>query len=62
MEPTKGRFRGKEMSVIDARMELTKAELDEFEVTLEDGSVVRPFRFCEIDPEVRSDENGILSF
>ena len=62
MEPTKCRFRGEEMTIVDARMELTREELDEVEVTLEDGSVIRPFRFCEIDPEVRRDEDGILSF
>jgi hypothetical protein len=50
------------MTIVDARMELTREELDEVEVTLEDGSVIRPFRFCEIDPEVRRDEDGILSF
>ena len=61
-EPTKCRFKGEEMDIADARMMLTKDELEQVEVTLADGSVVRPFRFCEIDPVVTVDEHGILRF
>jgi hypothetical protein len=59
-EPTRCRFRGKEMDIADARMILSKDELPEVEVTMADGSVVRPFRFCEVDPEVTVDEHGGL--
>lgn len=50
------------MHIIDARMMLTKEQLSEVEVTVSDGSVIRPFRFCEIDPEFTTDENGELGF
>jgi hypothetical protein len=59
--PAKCRFRGEEMDIADARMMLSKEELEEVEVTLEDGSVVRPFRFCEPEPWVGSDKDGILA-
>jgi hypothetical protein len=62
MEPSKPgmcRFRGEEMALADAQMMLTKEELDEVEVTQADGSVVRPFRFCEVDPEIRFTKDGI---
>lgn len=62
MEPTKGRFRGEEVDLADAPMMLTKAELEQVEVTREDGTVVRPWRFNEVDPKVGSDDDGILSF
>lgn len=61
-ETTKCRFRGEEMTIADARMQLTKKELEEIEVTQPDGSVIRPFRFDEPDPKVGHDERGILSF
>jgi hypothetical protein len=61
-KPEKCRFRGEEMFLADALMELSKEELTEVEVTLEDGSVVRPFRFCEIDPQFTDDEDGELGF
>jgi len=59
---TKCRYKGEEMDLGDARMMLTKAELEEVEVVMADGSVVRPYRFCEIDPVFSSGKNGILSF
>jgi hypothetical protein len=59
-EPTKGRFRGEEIDLADARMMLTKAELAEVEVTLENGTVVRAFR--DLDPEFRHDKDGNPSF
>jgi len=62
LEPTKCRYKGEEMHIIDARMMLTKEQLSEVEVTVSDGSVIRPFRFCEIDPEFTTDENGELGF
>jgi hypothetical protein len=61
-DPTKGRFRGQEFDLADLRMMLTKDELAEVEVTLEDGSIIRPFRFCEPNPEIRRDKDGKLSF
>jgi hypothetical protein len=61
-EPTKCRYKGEEMDIVDARMMLTKEQLSEVEITLDDGSVVRPFRFSEIDPEFTTDENGMLVF
>ena len=60
--PDTCRFRGTEMHLADARMQLTSDELAEVEVTLEDGKVVRPFRFNEVDPEIKSNEHGVLSF
>jgi hypothetical protein len=59
--PTKRRLRGEEMHLADARMMLSKEELEEVEVTLEDRSVVWPFRYNEPDPKVGRDERGILS-
>lgn len=58
--PPKCRFRGVEMDLVDARMELSTIELSEVEVTLEDGTVARPFR--ESDLKFSTDEDGILSF
>lgn len=58
--PTKCRFRGKEMDLADARMELSTIELSEVEVTLEDGTVVRPFR--ESDPKFSTNKDGMPSF
>lgn len=62
-ETTKCRFRGEEMAIADARMQLTADELAEVEVTQPDGTVIRPFRFNEPNPEVRRDpRTGILKF
>lgn len=61
MIESKCRFRGEELDLADARMELSKDELAEVEVQLSDGSWIRPFRFNEPDPEVGRDEYGILS-
>jgi hypothetical protein len=52
----KVRFRGEEMAVADAKMELTREELAEVEATREDGTVYNPFR--DYDPEMSTDENG----
>ncbi len=60
MEPEWGTFRGERIHLLDAPMMLTRAELDEVEVTLEDGSVTRWFREC--NPEFHRDGDGILSF
>ncbi len=60
MEPTKCRFRGEEMDIADARMMLSKEDLEQVEVTLEDGSVVRPFRFCEVNPEITSKDGETI--
>jgi hypothetical protein len=46
------------MDLADALMELTKTELPEVEVTTEEGHVIRPFRFCEIDPKV-TESDGV---
>jgi hypothetical protein len=65
MGPTKGLFRGQEVDLLDARKgrtKLTKDDLPEIEVLLGDGSRIRPFRFCEVDPVIRSSKDGILSF
>jgi hypothetical protein len=40
----KGRYRGEEIDIADARMMLSNDELAELEVTLDDGTVARPFR------------------
>lgn len=60
-KPQMVRFRGREMAIEDAKMELTKVELEEVEMTLPDGRVIRPFRFNEQNPEIGRDEHGILS-
>jgi hypothetical protein len=50
------------MDLADAERMLSKHELPEVEVTLEDGTTIRPFRFCEVDPEIGTDADGILTF
>ncbi len=46
-------FRGEVMYLADALMQLSKDELPEIEVTLEDGSVIRPYRFCKVEPDIQ---------
>jgi hypothetical protein len=60
VEPTKCRYRCEEMDIADALMMLTKEELEQVEVTLDDGSVVRPFRFCELSPDVRLEGDVVV--
>ena len=60
VDTTMCRFRGKEMSIDDARATLTKSELEEVEVTQQDGSVIRPFRFGEVDPVVTSNDDEVF--
>jgi hypothetical protein len=62
MEPTKGRYKGEEIDLADAQMMLSKEELEQVEVTLEDGSVVRPYRFFEVAPVFSRNKDGVLSF
>ncbi len=50
------------MTIADALMQLAKDELPKLEVTRPDGTVIRPFRFDEFNPEVGRDSRGILSF
>jgi hypothetical protein len=59
-EPTKCRFRGEEMDIADARMELNDDELREIEVTLSDGTVTRPYR--DHKPTITVDKDGVPRF
>jgi hypothetical protein len=56
------RFRGELLHLADALMQLSRDELFELEVELEDGSIIRPARFNEPNPEIRRDADGILAF
>lgn len=57
--PEFGMLRGKKISLVDAD-NLPEADRAEVEVTLEDGSIVRPFRFDGDGSESHVDDSGML--
>lgn len=57
--PEYGTLRGKRVSLANAEQEFSQADLEQIEVELPDGSIVRPYRFVS-DGSTVEKKSGIL--